>query len=80
MKKGKNIWKGISLVLLILVMGISGFVFYTGIIVPATGGKEHIVQNFFHFDNVTTTGLLSVLIYMVASLVEKKEIERGRNI
>lgn len=71
-----NIWKGVSIVLLIFVIGISGFVFYTGIIVPATGGKEHIVQTFFHFDNIIMTGLLSVLIYMVASLVEKREIKK----
>lgn len=76
MNKEMNIWKSVSIILLVFIIGISGFVFYTGIIVPGTDGKEHIVQTFFHFDNIVMTGLLSVLIYMVANLVEKKEIKK----
>lgn len=52
---------------------MSGFAFYTGILVPGTGGKEHIIKTYFHYDNVCITALIAILIYLVVDLTQQKE-------
>ncbi|SPN75305.1 hypothetical protein [Brochothrix thermosphacta] len=73
MKKTKNNWKISTVFLLVLVAGMSGFAFYTGILVPGTGGKEHIIKTYFHYDNVCITALIAILIYLVVDLTQQKE-------
>lgn len=73
MKKTKNNWKILTVFLLVLVTGMSGVAFYTGILVPGTGGKEHIIKTYFHYDNVCITALIAILIYLVVDLTQQKE-------
>lgn len=71
--KKKNNWKISTVFLLVLVTGMSGVAFYTGILVPGTGGKEHIIKTYFHYDNVCITALIAILIYLVVDLTQQKE-------
>ncbi|MDK4450050.1 hypothetical protein [Enterococcus casseliflavus] len=68
----KNIWKYMTITLLVFIVGVSGFSYYTGYIMPDTGGKQKILDTYYHFDTIIPIGLLSILVYMISSQIEGK--------
>lgn len=70
MNKEMNIWKSVSIILLVFIIGISGFVFYTGIIVPGTDRKsESYALQWKHID------LDKGYILLVQSLSKTKKVK-----
>lgn len=68
----KNIWKYMTITLLVFIVGVSGFSYYTGYIMPDTDGKEKILETYYHFDDIIPIGLISILVYMISSQIEGK--------
>ena len=66
----KNIWKYMTITLLVFIVGVSGFSYYTGYIMPDTDGKEKILETYYHFDDIIPIGLISILVYMISSQIE----------
>ncbi len=50
--KKNNIWKYLTITLLVFIVGVSGFSYFTGYIMPDTGGKEKILETYYHFDDI----------------------------